>query len=589
MNRKKKVGGTEIAFRPQTIIEARYDLDRRQNDIIDILLGIVGEGNDTEENTRYEINISDVKHLYNLQDESNAYAYLQKAVKKFEGLGFRLKEDEGTDVFYPWFSKIKYQKKRGDEGRSKIVLDLHPEVKQMIMSAKQGAYYRIEYPLNLTKKYSKRLYYLLKDRENFNGGTFVISFQELRKMMKVPDSYANGNVKREILDKPYEEINGNTDIAFEYQLIYEKLPSGQQSIGAVQFKVQKLKPNKTVVEYETIEKNGETVTATEEEQEIIDVFSCSVKEARDILKTAKANNRTREQLFEILTYTLRKQVDNKVGYVLTILKNGYNEPTRLSGKESNSWNNKDLNTAYCTVRAADPFQLVSYEKHMNRLELTNIKSAYGRHQVLTDVNLTVQKGQIIGIVGANGCGKSTLLQILAGLRLPDEGNIYLDGQQVKGRAGRSLLLRYTGYVPQESNLIPEISVGDNLFLWYRNKHKMKQELESGFLHTMGIDKMYGIKAEHLSGGMKKRVSIGCALADSPVILLLDEPNAALDLPGKEQLREYFLQYQKMGGTVILATHDEGDLEICDKVYVLRQGCISEIDRTLRGKKLVEKL
>lgn len=206
-----------------------------------------------------------------------------------------------------------------------------------------------------------------------------------------------------------------------------------------------------------------------------------------------------------------------------------------------------------------------------------------------DVNLTVQKSQIIGIVGANGCGKSTLLQILAGLRLPDEGNIYLDGQQVKGSAGRSLLLRYTGYVPQESNLIPEISVGDNLFLWYRDKHKMKQELESGFLHIMGIDKMYGIKAEHLSGGMKKRVSIGCALADSPVILLLDEPNAALDLPGKEQLREYFLQYQKMGGTVILTTHDESDLEICDKVYVLRQGCISEIDRTLRGKELVEKL
>ena len=226
---------------------------------------------------------------------------------------------------------------------------------------------------------------------------------------------------------------------------------------------------------------------------------------------------------------------------------------------------------------------------MNRIQLTNIKSAYGRHQVLMDVNLTVQKSQIIGIVGANGCGKSTLLQILAGLRLPDEGNIYLDGQQVKGSAGRSLLLRYTGYVPQESNLIPEISVGDNLFLWYRDKHKMKQELESGFLHIMGIDKMYGIKAEHLSGGMKKRVSIGCALADSPVILLLDEPNAALDLPGKEQLREYFLQYQKMGGTVILATHDESDLEICDKVYVLRQGCISEIDRTLRGKELVEKL
>ncbi len=334
MNRKKKRGGTEVAFRPQTIIEARYDLDRRQNDILDILLGIVGEGDDTEENTRYEINIADVKHLYNLQDESNAYSYLQKAVKKFEGLGFRLKEDEGTDIYYPWFSKIKYQKKRGDEGRSKIVLDLHPEVKEMIMSAKQGAYYRIEYPLNLTKKYSKRLYYLLKDKENFNGGTFTISFDELRKMMKIPDSYANGNVKREILDKPYEEINGNTDIAFEYELVYEKLPSGQRSIGAVRFKVKKLKRNKTVIEYETIEKDGRTIIASEEEQEIIDVIDCSLKEARDIIRTAKANKRTREQLFEILTYTIKKNVGNKVGYVLTLLKNGYNE-NRSADKADN--------------------------------------------------------------------------------------------------------------------------------------------------------------------------------------------------------------------------------------------------------------
>ena len=354
MNRKKKMGGTEVAFRPQTIIEARYDLDRRQNDILDILLGIVGEGDDTEENTRYEINIGDVKHLYNLHDESNAYNYLQKAVKKFEGLGFRLKEDEGTDIYYPWFSKIKYQKKRGDESRSKIVLDLHPEVKEMIMSAKQGAYYRIEYPLNLTKKYSKRLYYLLKDKETFNGGVFVIAFDELRKMMKIPDSYANGNVKREILDKPYEEINGNTDISFEYELIYERLPSGQRSISAVRFKVKRIKRNRTVVEYETIEKNGESVIATEEEQEIIDIFDCSLKEAKDILRTAKSNDRTHEQLIEILTYTLKKQVENKVGYVLTILKNGYNEPTKLGEKQSRpAWNNKELDTAYSQMNFAD--------------------------------------------------------------------------------------------------------------------------------------------------------------------------------------------------------------------------------------------
>ena len=295
-----------------------------------------------------------MKHLYNLHDESNAYNYLQKAVKKFEGLGFRLKEDEGTDIYYPWFSKIKYQKKRGDEGRSKIVLDLHPEVKEMIMSAKQGAYYRIEYPLNLTKKYSKRLYYLLKDKETFNGGVFVVAFDELRKMMKIPDSYANGNVKREILDKPYEEINGNTDIAFEYELIHEKMPSGQTGISAVRFKVTRVKRNRTIVEYETIEQNGESVIATADEQEVIDLFDCSLKEAKDILRTANANDRTHEQMVEILSYTLKKQVENKVGYALTILKNGYNEPTRLSGKKTGSaWNNKDLDTAYEQMNFAD--------------------------------------------------------------------------------------------------------------------------------------------------------------------------------------------------------------------------------------------
>ena len=136
--------------------------------------------------------------------------------------------------------------------------------------------------MNLTKKYSKRLYYLLKDKETFNGGVFVVAFDELRKMMKIPDSYANGNVKREILDKPYEEINGNTDIAFEYELIHEKLPSGQTGISAVRFKVTRVKRNRTIVEYETIEQNGESVIATQDEQEVIDLFACSLKEAKDI-------------------------------------------------------------------------------------------------------------------------------------------------------------------------------------------------------------------------------------------------------------------------------------------------------------------
>ncbi len=355
MNRKPKKGGAEVAFRPKTIIEARYDLDRRQNDILDILLGIVGEGDDPEENTRYEININDVKHLYKMKDESNAYMYLQKAVKKFEGLGFRLKEDEGTDIYYPWFSKIKYQKKRGDEGMSKIVLDLHPEVKQMIMEAKQGAYYRIEYPLNLTKKYSKRLYYLLKEHETFNHGVYSVTLEELRKMMNIPDSYANGNVKREVLDKPYEEINGNTDIAFEYEMIQEKLPSGQIGLGAVRFTITRVKKNRSLVDIvENSSKSGGVIIATDEEQEVIELFGCSIKEAKDILRTAHANNRTHEQLIEVLSRTLRQPgVENKVGYALTILKNGYNEPVTYKNRRAGvGWRNEEL-SSYKQMNMAD--------------------------------------------------------------------------------------------------------------------------------------------------------------------------------------------------------------------------------------------
>lgn len=214
-----------------------------------------------------------------------------------------------------------------------------------------------------------------------------------------------------------------------------------------------------------------------------------------------------------------------------------------------------------------------------------IVSAYGKKKVLLDVNIAVGAGQCAGIVGTNGSGKSTFLNILTGLRKADKGEIYFDGQ----KAARGLFTAYTGYVPQENNLIPELSVLDNLRLWYRDKKELSQELGQGFLHALGIDGMCGMKAGKLSGGMKKRVSIGCALAGRPPVLVLDEPDAALDLPGKAEIRKYLRMYKEQGGTIILATHDESDLELCDRVYALTKGVSREIDRTLRGEQLVNKI
>lgn len=226
---------------------------------------------------------------------------------------------------------------------------------------------------------------------------------------------------------------------------------------------------------------------------------------------------------------------------------------------------------------------------MERIRTVDLQSAYGKHWVLSGVNLSVERGQIAGIVGANGCGKSTFLQILSGLRKADEGSIYLDGQEAKGKAGRTLIQRYVGYVPQESNLIEELSVRDNLLLWYQDRKELEQELQSGFLHTLGLDEICGLKAGRLSGGMKKKVSIGCALAGAPPILLLDEPNAALDLPTKSQIRHYLIRYKEMGGTIVIATHDESDLELCDCIYSLSKGKANLIDPSLRGDALIHKL
>lgn len=223
---------------------------------------------------------------------------------------------------------------------------------------------------------------------------------------------------------------------------------------------------------------------------------------------------------------------------------------------------------------------------MERIVADNITSSYGAKIVLIGVNIVAGAGQCIGIVGKNGCGKSTLLNILTGLRKADSGDIYFDGKKAQGNAARELFMSYTGYVPQENNLIPELSVMDNLRLWYCDKNLLEQELTRGFLQDLGIDEMCQTKVGKLSGGMKKRVSIGCALAGHPPILILDEPDAALDLPGKADIRRYLDMYRRSGGTVIMATHDESGLALCDRVFVLTGGISREIDSSLRGDSLL---
>lgn len=167
-----------------------------------------------------------------------------------------------------------------------------------------------------------------------------------------------------------------------------------------------------------------------------------------------------------------------------------------------------------------------------QIEIKNIAKKYKRKQVLQNICLTAETGSCIGILGANGCGKSTLLSILARVQSCDKGSFLCDGVDLLKNAKEHN--RLVGYVPQGTPLIEELSAKDNLLLWYDRK-KMEQELQDGVLSLLGIHEFLGVTVSKMSGGMKKRLSIGCAMASNPPVLLLDEPTAALDLACKQSM------------------------------------------------------
>ena len=203
-------------------------------------------------------------------------------------------------------------------------------------------------------------------------------------------------------------------------------------------------------------------------------------------------------------------------------------------------------------------------------EIKNIQKKYGKKTVLRDISFSVREGNCVGILGGNGCGKSTLLSILAGVQKADNGSFLWEGADLfADEKKRSEIL---GYVPQGNPLMEELTAWDNLRLWYE-KADLKKELEEGVLAMLGIPGFIKVPVKKMSGGMKKRLSIGCAVANRPRLLLLDEPSAALDLVCKERIGNYLKDFKAQGGSVLLATHDVQELDLCDVLYILKDGVL----------------
>jgi len=221
-----------------------------------------------------------------------------------------------------------------------------------------------------------------------------------------------------------------------------------------------------------------------------------------------------------------------------------------------------------------------------KIELEHIAKRYQKNPVLRDVNLCAEGGKCIGILGSNGSGKSTLLSILAGIQPADGGRFLCDGKDLI--RDTKLRARLVGYVPQGTPLIEELSAWDNLLLWYDRK-ELQKELESGVLKILGIGAFLKVTVSKMSGGMKKRLSIGCAVSKRPPILLLDEPTAALDLACKQEIAAYLQRYKQAGGLLLLTTHDVMELDLCDAWYILKDGVLEAFCFDGNVKKLVASL
>ena len=221
------------------------------------------------------------------------------------------------------------------------------------------------------------------------------------------------------------------------------------------------------------------------------------------------------------------------------------------------------------------------------MEIVNIRKKYGKKQVLKDISFQIAKGTCTGIIGANGCGKSTLFRILSGGEKADRGEILIDGTSYV--YGKTNLTGIIGYIPQDNALIEELSVKDNISLFAAlGRGKVEAEYVKMLCDKFSVTGFQRERVSRLSGGMKKRAAIVCALVNRPRILIMDEPSASLDLVFKEELSRYIKEFTKQGGSVLISSHDSGEIEACDSLYALTDGIAVPVTKALSLEEMIEK-
>lgn len=217
------------------------------------------------------------------------------------------------------------------------------------------------------------------------------------------------------------------------------------------------------------------------------------------------------------------------------------------------------------------------------IDIKDVTKNYGNLEVLRGVNLHINRGEVISIVGPSGAGKTTLLQLIGTLDKPTAGSILFNGQELAGMNEKRLAEfrnKHIGFVFQFHQLLPEFTALENIIipaLIAGSSRNTAEKEAMELLDIMGLKERAGHKPSELSGGENQRVAVARALINRPHLVLADEPSGSLDSKNKEELHKLFFKLrERYGQTFLIVTHDEELARITDRTIRMVDGVVQDI-------------